>query len=88
MHLHVDVRSDGKINIIYIEKNLHRGEMTLPVFSENGQDELHIDCVTILASLKHKLNGATVLFKTFHWFPVTLMHIIRILFVSRHKNLI
>lgn len=66
--------SDGKINIIYIEKNLREGEMTLPTFSENGQDGLQEDCVTLQASLKHKLSGATVLFKTFHLFPMTLKH--------------
>lgn len=49
-------------------------EMTLPTFSVNGQEGLQKDCVTLLASLKHKSNGATVLFKTFHLFPMTLEH--------------
>lgn len=65
LHLNLDVSSEGKIDIICVEKNLRGGEMLLPIFSENGLDGLQRDCVTILASLKHKSNDASSCLKPF-----------------------
>lgn len=70
LHLCLHVNSAGRININYIEKDLHGGEITLPVFRENGQHALHNWAITV-ASLKHKSDCASLLFKTLHWFSLT-----------------
>lgn len=85
LHLHSDANSDGKMNINYIEKDLLRGEITLSIFRENGWRVLQTDCTTTVASLKHKSDCATLLFKTLHWFSLTLIHIHQNP-VVRHKN--
>lgn len=52
LRLCLRVNSDGRININYTGKDLHGGEITLPVFRENGQHVLHNWAITV-ASLKH-----------------------------------
>ena len=73
LHLCLHVNSAGRININYIEKDLHGGVITLPVFRENGQHVLHNWAITV-ASLKYKSDCASLLFKTLHWFSLTLMN--------------
>lgn len=65
MHLNLDVNSKGKIEVICVKKNLRGGEIMLPIFSENDLDGLQRDCITILASLKHKSNDASSGLKPF-----------------------